>query len=494
MSTAAPVRILLAPRTLAGLLLAAVLAGACLPAPAPAGLPGGLPALIPDDYQPTPFPTRPNYAPGEKVEYTAQSGDTLPALAARFNTSVDEILEANSIIPTDATTLPPGLPMEIPIYYLPLWGSPFEILPDHAFVNGPTLQGFDTSTFVRGQPGWLKDYVEYAGGATRSGAQIVELVAANFSISPRLLLALLEYQAGALSNPDSPSSAYPLGHVSLLHQGLYLQLVWAANTLNNGYYGWRTGRLTSFDLPDRRLTRPDPWLNAASVGLQYYFSRKLVSPAYDAAIGAEGLVRTYTDLFGDPWEDPSVLISGSLRQPYLRLPFPAGRIWTYTGGPHSGWGDGEPLAAIDFAPPAAIGGCVIASEQATAVADGLVVRSESGILVLDLDGDGDERTGWTIFYLHIASEGRVPVGTRLKAGDPVGFPSCEGGRSTGTHIHIARKYNGEWIPADGPLAFTLEGWVARNGPRPYLGTLVRENRVITACECSDAASQVRAGE
>ena len=38
----------------------------------------------------------------------------------------------------------------------------------------------------------------------------------------------------------------------------------------------------------------------------------------------------------------------------------------------------------------------------------------------------------------------------------------EGGHVTGTHVHIARKYNGEWIPADG-LAFNLEGWVAHDG-------------------------------
>ena len=30
---------------------------------------------------------------------------------------------------------------------------------------------------------------------------------------------------------------------------------------------------------------------------------------------------------------------------------------------------------------------------------------------LDLDGDGNEETGWVIVYLHIATEGRVPVGT-----------------------------------------------------------------------------------
>ncbi len=58
--------------------------------------------------------------------------------------------------------------------------------------------------------------------------------------------------------------------------------------------------------------------------------------------------------------------------------------------------------------------------------------------------------------------------------------SCEGGVSTGTHVHIARKYNGEWILADGPLAFDLDGWVARNGEAPYKGTLTKGETVIEA--------------
>ncbi len=442
----------------------------------------------------TPLPTRPQYNPGELVEYIAQTGDTLPALARRFNTTEAEIRAANPQIPLDATTMPPGMPMQIPIYYLPFWGTPFKILPDNLFVNGPSAVSFDTEAFVASQPGWLKDFSAYAAGAVRSGGGLVEYVALNYSIDPRLLLAILEYQTGALSRPERPDSPYMLGYRDYNRSGLYLQLIWAANTLNNGYYGWRTGLQTSFELPDGRLERPDPWQNAGTVGIQYYYSRLYSGVEYQTAIGPDGLARVYRSLFGDPWamEDPHIPVS--LQQPPLLLPFAPGEVWAYTGGPHTGWGSGEPYAAIDFAPPAVIGGCSASERPALAVADGVVARSESGIVVLDLDGDGDERTGWVIFYLHVATGGRAPEGVFLRAGDPVGYPSCERGSATGTHIHIARKYNGEWIPADGPLAFNLEGWVAHNGNAPYQGTLTRGNRVVIACDCSDAASQVRAGE
>jgi hypothetical protein len=133
-------------------------------------------------------------------------------------------------------------------------------------------------------------------------------------------------------------------------------------------------------------------------------------------------------------------------------------------------------------------------EWVTAVAPGVVARSQPGIVVLDLDGDSDERTGWVVFHLHIATKDRVPAGASLQTGDPIGHPSCEEGNSTGTHVHIARKFNGEWILAEGPLAFNFEGWVAQNGSAPYLGTLTRFGRTVTACVCSDSKTFITAGE
>jgi LasA protease len=445
---------------------------------------------------PTPFATRPLYPPGELVDYVAQTGDTLPQLAKRFNTTVAEIMQANTFIPPSATTMPPGMPMKIPIYYLPLWGSPYQIIPDSLFINGPAQIGFDTRGYVAGQPGWLKDYTEYAADANRSGAEIVDYVALKFSVSPRLLLALLEYQAGALSQTEiSPDLRdYPLGYRWWDHQGLFLQLNWAADQLNRGYYGFRTAHVLSIEHKDGRLERFDPWQNAATASLHYYFNNLYEPNRYEIAISPEGFIKTYRALFGDPWQSVQPHLPGSLVQPEFVLPFEPGSIWAYTGGPHTAWGKGEPYAALDFAPPSVAAGCLPTAEWATAIGDGLVVRSEVGEVTLDLDGDGDERTGWVIFYLHLSSDGRAQVGDQLKQGDPIGHPSCEGGTSTGTHVHIARKYNGEWMPAEGVegiLAFDLEGWTPHDGDSPYEGTLTRIAQVVVACTCSNQKSFIQ---
>ncbi len=443
----------------------------------------------------TPLPTRTTYKPGELVDYTAQTGDTLPALAVRFNTTVDEILQANLQIPHDATTMPPGMPMKIPIYYLALWASPFEIIPDNAFVYGPSVIGFNTAAFVASQPGWLKHYRSYSSIGWLSGAEMVDYVAVNYSINPRLLLTILEYQGGALTQSEPPVKKNLLGFVRRFWESPYLQLVVAANTLNNGYYGWRAGTRLEFEDIDDILIRPDPWQNAASVAMQYYFSRIFGGDKYTLATGPDGLLHTYEKFFGSPWSDTSVIIPGSLQQPTFLLPFPADQVWSYTGGPHTGWGTGQPYAAVDFAPPAEKSGCVTAGVEnfATAMADGLVVRSGIDGLALDLDKDGDERTGWVVFYLHLSDNQRAPVGTELKAGEMIGYPSCAGGHATGTHVHIARKYNGEWIVADSALAFNMSGWVAHNGIRDYLGTLTKGNSTVIACDCSNAYSSISAG-
>ena len=74
----------------------------------------------------------------------------------------------------------------------------------------------------------------------------------------------------------------------------------------------------------------------------------------------------------------------------------------------------------------------------------------------------------------------------------MGHPSCEGGIANAAHLHLTRKYNGEWILADGPIAFDVGGWIVHEGQAPYLGTLTREGITVRACTCSDLYSAVPA--
>ena len=114
--------------------------------------------------------------------------------------------------------------------------------------------------------------------------------------------------------------------------------------------------------------------------------------------------------------------------------------------------------------------------------------------MVDMDDDGFEQTGWTILYLHIGTAERVVTGARLEPGDRIGHPSCEGGFSNGTHVHLARRFNGQWIAADGPVPLVLSGWRAQATLAEYDGGLVRDAVVVEACECREAKNGLVAGK
>ncbi len=92
--------------------------------------------------------------------------------------------------------------------------------------------------------------------------------------------------------------------------------------------------------------------------------------------------------------------------------------------------------------------------------------------------------------MHIETRGRVELGERLKAGDRIGHPSCEGGVSTGSHLHIARRYNGEWIPADQNIPFDLDGWISQGFGYAYQGLMVRGDQTIQAEDTNTDVNQI----
>ncbi|MEX0787787.1 MAG: LysM domain-containing protein [Anaerolineales bacterium] len=474
------------------MLAAGWLATACGPSAIPPALATATPgALLPAPVV-TPLPTREAYDPGTLLPYAAQSGDTLLAIAAHFHTTVDEIRSANPDVPSDVTTLPPGYPMQIPGYYQTLTGSPFHILPDSEVVNGPAAVGFDIRDAIEQRAGFLTGMSDYAYRRERPSWEVVDAVAEAYSIHPRLLLTLLEYQTQALSSPfaQGDSASYPLGYSSSRYRGLFRQLLWAAERINEGYYGWREGRLDEFETEDGLIVRPDSWLNAGTVAIQYFLAGVTGREEFAGATGEGGVYATYVRLWGDPFATPQDLIPGNLQQPELALPFQPNRIWQFTGGPHASWGTALPWGALDFAPPAVAEGCAESGEWIAAPAAGVVARSAAASIVLDLDGDGDERTGWTIFFFHVASRDRIAEGTAVAEGALLGHPSCEGGQATGTHFHIARRYNGEWLSVIGPPAFVLDGWLPTEGEVAYEGTLVKGSVTVPACTCTSLENRI----
>lgn len=456
-------------------------------------------AIAKPTYFGTPTPDPPHNTAvstnGSTTTHTVGVGETVGYIAQLYGSNVEQILELNQLdnsnllfvgqsllVPTGATLVSPT----------------FKIIPDSELVYGPAAVGFDVRNFASLFGGYLLTYEETVENQLLAGPEIVSLVAHRFSVNPRLLLAVLEYRAGWVTQPAGVIEQYPLGYRVTSKPGLYDQLSWAANELNWGFYGRAEGGLNAFAIADGTRVGFAPTINHGTAGVQKWLG------AHDEATyttwlqeaSESGFWATYNTLFGNPFAytvDP--LWPDDLNQPALQLPWPSDETWYYTGGPHGGWAAGSAWAALDFAPPGEQLGCVQSENWVTAVADGLVTRSDFGAVVVDLDtpntpADGFASTGWAIIYMHLETRDRIPVGTPVQTGDRLGHPSCEGGFSNGTHQHIARSYNGRWVAADGAVPFNMAGWTSQGLGSEYDGLLLRGTVRREACACRDEINAI----
>lgn len=440
--------------------------------------------LVDESTRTTPTPNAPIALPtlrSETVRYTVNSGDTLKKIARAYQVTVEQLTIVNEI--ENPNLISVGQVLIIPPPSFSDDAPAFKIIPDSELVYSPSNAAFDVPQFITKQGGYLANYSEEVDEVNLTGTQIVSRVALEYSINPRLLLALLEYQSNWVTDTTPPEEtlAYPMRFFAPLYAGLYKQLGWASNLLNEGYYLWQLDGISVWTLSDGNLIGVEPTINPGTAGVLNLLSYLYGKSDWEAAASEKGVFLTYGQFFGYPFDyafEP--LVPDDLVQPTLQLPFEDGAVWSFTGGPHGGWNTGSAWAAIDFAPPGEALGCYPSSAWVVASAPGQIVYSDHGAVIQDLDGDGIWQTGWSILYMHIDSWERVEVGTLLEAGDRIGHPSCEGGFSTGTHLHIARRYNGEWIAADADIPLVLDGWVSVGYGYEYDGYLMKGDLTLEA--------------
>lgn len=444
------------------------------------------PGASPQSPPPTPQPVL--------MTYTVRRGDTLAAIAYRFGVALPALVQMNGL--RNMNQLEVGQVLRIkyinaaPVRPPTTYNGPSDqVVPDSEVVYGPAYKGFSVQAIARRYNGYLLNYREMVEGRVLTGPQIIQLVAERYSVGPRVLLTLLELHGGWVTqpNPTAAQIAYPMGFADGIHIGLFNQTAWAAVRLNAAYYlsvQKELSTLTTFD--GDRVNLP-AGLNPGSIAVQNVIARSGTWARFSSEITQGAFRATYIDLFDDPFQfEVKNLIPANLAQPFFRLPWSDNQTWAFTGGPHNGWDAGSAWAAVDFAPPSSRGSCAVSAEWALAVAPGTIVAVENGRVVENLSGDAFQGSGWSILYMHQSSIGRVAIGTKVQAGDRIGHPSCEGGISTGTHMHLARLYNGQWIAADDArIPLQVGGWTIQTGGAQYDGYAVNGNEHREACACGN---------
>ncbi|MEL7433728.1 MAG: LysM peptidoglycan-binding domain-containing protein, partial [Chloroflexota bacterium] len=274
-------------------------------------------SLSPAPQQPLSNPT-PN-ATAQPAEipssHVVQPGDTLSGIASSYGVNLDTLLSVNELL--DPNLLEVGQVVNLPA--IPEQFTPnFKILPDSRLVRAPGSASFDVASFIAQQPGYIRVATDTVDSTLDNGArfpqitssaEIVERVALEYSVDPRLLLAILEFRAGYLSNPQPAEflQTRPLVTQATAPsvEGLYDQLSWAANELNRAYYGWKYRGLITLTFNDGTSQRFNPELNPATIAVQYLLSRDDTPPAvWQNEVGVGGLYSVYVQYFGDPFTNP----------------------------------------------------------------------------------------------------------------------------------------------------------------------------------------------
>ncbi len=423
---------------------------------------------------------------GPFAYHTISEGQTLGYISLLYQTEIEELVEMNNL-EGPSVLIQIGQVLRVPVQ-TETYAPNETLIPDSEVVYGPAYANFNIAEFVQSRGGYLATYREVVDGETLSGAEIIQRVSEKFSVGPRLLLAVLEHYGGWVTNPTPTEDQLnrPLGPHNPRGGSLNLAMGFTANRINAGYYGYKRDGFWIFHLPDRSQAISAAGINAGTVGVQNILAIHSDFDTWRQALGPNGLMADYQALFGDPFSyEVKPLVPINLTQPPLSLPWPTGQGFYFTSGPHAAFVDGSAWAAVDFGPPDVLGNCFYSAEPNTAAASGIAVVARQGEVQIDLDGDGNIQTGWVLLYLHVALDfdTSVQVGQQVTQGDVIGYASCEGGLANSSHLHFARRYNGEWIEAGGPVPMNLSGWLVQPNLVPYEGTIVKGNEVRTACEC-----------
>ncbi|ESP92850.1 MULTISPECIES: M23 family metallopeptidase [Pseudoalteromonas] len=247
------------------------------------------------------------------------------------------------------------------------------------------------------------------------------------SINPKLLLALMEQASQVLSQPNKAAITKPFANWSD-KTGFEAQLEDVALKLSQRFYAFEMYATKHKSVTSNSATAALSSLlgdaNALAPLAQLYstaFATHLLSPQ-QVRFEAKSVA-------------PKVNFS-------MNLPWPSGYAW-YSGGAHSNTGSGYPYSSLDFNNGS--GGWGSNTPWVQAAHGGKVTRySACNIRVT-------HSSGYSTQYYHMDNL-QYSTGDYISAGDWLGryannrnMALCQGGQSSGPHVHFSLLYNGRFI-------------------------------------------------
>ena len=296
----------------------------------------------------------------------------------------------------------------------------------------------------------VEDYLLHNAPHLVEFAEIISHWCGYSSISPKIIITLIEYQTGLISNaqPDPNDMEKPLSSLSD-STGFSMQIKDVATQLADAYYSWRKDQQAL----DQNI-------------LQNFLDEK---SNVQLRRDQQGLRNLYYQLFPELSES----VDQQLQAPVygamppdnlLQLPYPVGESWNF-GGSHTNNGSGDyPQSSLDFNGRSWNWGTDTSDLWVVAAHGGqVVVHSSCNVEVVGSDG-------WSTTYYHldnviVETNQTVSRNTPLaNYADNRDQALCQGGSSSGPHVHFSLKYDGSYEHLDG---VALSGFSVHTGRDSY---------------------------
>jgi LasA protease len=349
-------------------------------------------------------------------------------------------------------------------------------LEDADFLYGPRLLDFNLNAFLEQAAPHLVPY-----------STAISHWSGLYSISPKVLLTVMEMRSSAVSNPAGLADPF----AGLAGNGDFeTQIRYALASLFEDYYAYRRA------VPQRDA---GDGMNASTYALLTFFrgASSVAAFAGSASDTAGTFAATLGRLFPsglavDAPADPIVAVVPP--STLLQLPWKNAVSW-YFGGVHTttGANNGTPMSSLDFYKGGQGWGADTSTDYVVAAHAGTVtVYSSCNVTVTS-------NSGWQTNYYHLSTLA-VSNGQQIAANQTIGVYAnsqaqalCQGGSSTGPHVHFSLLNNGEYTSLDGvslsgfvvhPGQYSYDTrpaymWLTKNGVTYYVGSAIQSSATGT---------------
>jgi len=297
----------------------------------------------------------------------------------------------------------------------------------------------------------IEEYLENTSPELAEFAEIISHWSGYSSISPKILLAMIENQTVLITAFDEAKMARPLGGYSN-QIGFSNQVEDVAGRLAASFYEQRNVKGISFE-------------TLLGSALHHVESQERMN--------LESISTTYYSLFPGEAEtsresaEMQIEDEAALAPPenLLQLPYPVGESWRF-GGSHVSSGSGTyPQSSLDFFTGSGGWGSDTSPYWVSSSTAGTAVRHSSCFVEVI-----HSPNGWSTSYYHLDNV-QITTGQNVAINTPLANYAntqaqalCDGGSSTGPHLHYSLKNNGSYYHLDG---VKLSGYTVHTGRYSY---------------------------